>query len=201
VYYSFSKRDGFYDFPELNKSETIPRNDLGMVGGSVGKRWKISSAIRFQTDLGVEAGSAYDDTLLFDSPLLKKYSFFNVSFNPTIQLPVATTDRVQPFLTLGGGINYTTTKLNTLNLTKDTEVVFQQIYFNAANFSISAIAGFGFDISLSRMWTVSMGYSFRLWQPVRYAINNDFLMTGQQFHETFLSHYFHMSLLLSVKSP
>jgi hypothetical protein len=202
VDYNYSKREGFYDFPSLRKSQLLARNDLNMVGVGIGKRWMVNKYFRFQAGIGYEAGSAFDDTLLLSTPGLVKYSFYHISADPFLQFPLSLTGRMRPFLLLGGGVNYTIARKRTYALDKSIEFIYFDlpwIYVRSGYFSMHAAAGFGLDYALTRSAMISMWYTLRYWQPVRYEIEQDFPLSAQQYHETFRSHQFHLTLLFDVR--
>jgi hypothetical protein len=200
--YSYSKRKGFYDFPTIKKSQLVARSDLNMLGVTVGKRWMINKYCRFQAGIGYEAGSAVDDTLLLNTPGLVKYSFYHISADPLLQLPLLFSGRTRPFLLLGGGVNYTITRKRTFALDKSIEFIYSDlpwIYVRSGYFSLHAAAGFGLDYALTRSAMIGIWYAFRYWQPVRYEIEEDFPLSAQKYHETFFSHNFHLTLLFDVR--
>jgi hypothetical protein len=200
--YSYTKREGFFDFKELKRSQSVLRNSLNMVGGIAGKRWKISNFFRFQAGLGVEAGSAFDDSLFLETPVIIKYSFFHISLDPMLQLPLGFTGRTKPFFLIGGGINFVRTKKRTFTFDKSLEIIYTyipEIYLRSDRFSINVTGGFGMDCALTRNATVSFWYALRYWQPVRYGIEDDFLYSAQQYHETFFSNHFNAALLFDFR--
>jgi hypothetical protein len=200
--YSYSKREGFYDFKELRRSQSVPRNSLSMLGGIAGKRWKINSVVRFQAGLGFEVGSVMDDTLFLETPVINKYSFYHMSLDPVLQLSLGATGRTRPFLLLGGGINFVRVSKRTFTLDKSLEIIYSNlpwIYIRSDRFSISATGGFGMDCALSRSATMSFWYALRYWQPVRYGIEDGFLYSAQPYHETFFSNHFNLVLLFDFR--
>jgi hypothetical protein len=200
--YSHAKREGFYDFPSLRKSQLLPRNDANFLGVSVGKRWGINKYIRLETGIGFQIGSADDDTLFLVQPGLVKYSFTQYGFESVLQFPVSLSPRTKPFFLVGGGVNYTLMRKRTFALDKSTEYDYYDLpllYIRSGAFSFHPAAGFGLDHALSRGATVSLWYEARYLQPVRYGIKEDFLLDAQRYHETFLCHHFHLALLFGIR--
>jgi hypothetical protein len=202
--FSRVKREGFYDFPSIRESQPVSRSGLTMVGGSMGKRWKISKHLRFQVSLGYGAGSSgIDDTLrLSRRPCQVKYSFSGASLEPQVQLPLTGSGRVRPFLLLGSGVEYTVAEKRTFNLPGDTELVYYELpilYIRSNRVSLSGAAGFGLDWALARAVKISAWYAFRYCRPVRYQIREQFLLSALDYHETFFSHQIHLAALFDVR--
>ncbi len=199
--YSFSKRDGYYDFPDLRKSQVLPRAALNMFGVVAGKRSMINRFIRFQACAAFEAGSVTDDTLFVSTPTSVKYSFYHYSLEPELHFPLAMAGRTRPFVLIGGGINYLYVREHTYYLHNGGEVVWIDLppYVRSGTFSVNAAGGFGFDYALARNAMISLWYSFRYWQPVSYGIREDFLLQEQKYHETFFSNRFSLALLFDLR--
>jgi hypothetical protein len=200
--YNYTKRDGFYDFPELRKSQPVHRNTLNMLGGAAGKRWSVNKYVRFQVTIGYEAGSAIEDTLLLETPSLVKYSFYHAAIDPALQFPLSQTERVKPFLVLGGGLDYVYAKKSTEAIDKSHEWYYENLpwmYVRSGRFSGHTAVGFGLDYAVSRGALVSLGYSFRYSQPVRYGLQEDFPLQEQNYRETFFSNLFQLALLFDFR--
>jgi hypothetical protein len=199
--YSFSKRDGYYDFGEVRKSQFRRRNNLNMFGAIAGKRFAINRFIRFQAGFAFEGGSTTDDTLFLSSPTSVKYSFYHASFEPELQFPLTITGRTRPYVLLGGGVNYLYVREHTYFLDNGQEVIWIDLptYVRSGFFSVSGSAGFGFDYALARSATISLWYLFRYWRPVSYGVREDFPLQEQKYHETFFTSRFHLVLLFDLR--
>ena len=199
--FSFSKRNGYYDFTDLHKSQLLPRATLNMFGASAGKRSLVNRFIRFQACFAFEGGTVTDDTLFISSPSSVRYSFYHYSFEPELQFPLTMTGRTRPFVLLGGGVNYLYVREHTYYLDNSGEVIWIDLppYVRSGTFSLSASAGFGFDYALARSALISLWYSFRYWQPVSYGVREDFPLQEQPYHETFFTNRFHLALLFDVR--
>jgi hypothetical protein len=199
--YSFSKREGFYDFADIRKSQLRPRNSLNMFGAAAGKRFLINKFIRFQAGVLFETGSVINDTLALSSETTVKYFFYHASFEPEMQLPLALTGRTRPFILIGGGFNYLYIRERTFFLDNGQEIIWIDLppYIRSGAYSVSGSAGFGFDYTLTRSATISLWYSFRYWQPVHYGIKENFPKDDQPYHENFFSNRFQLALLFDIR--
>jgi hypothetical protein len=198
--YSFTKRDGFYDFQELHSSQARKRNDLSMFGCALGKRYKINESARFQIGVDLAIGAVTDDTFSNVHPASVKYFFYHGGIEPQIQFPFAKIEGVQPYFLLGGGLNYIYITEHTYFIDDKREVLYTGLaYVNAGCFSLSASAGLGFDWAMTDAIFLNFWYSFRYWQPVRYNIREDFLLDDMPYRETFYSNRFHLTLLFNIK--
>ncbi len=199
--YSYTKRSGYYDFPEIHKSQLLKRSDLNMIGGVLIKRGTINDYLRFQAGLDFEMGSVTDDTLLLSSASLVKFTFFHIGLEPQLQFPLSTAGRTRPYLLAGGGINYVYTKNRTYFLDNGMQVIWTDLpsYIRSGCFSIYATAGVGVDYALTRSAMVSIWYSFMYGQPVRYELKDNFPLSAQKYHETFFSNRFHATLLFDFR--
>jgi hypothetical protein len=200
--YSYTNREGFYDFPELNKSQPLSRNGLHLFGGILGKRWRLTEHFRFQASFAFDAGTVIDDTLKFDSPALAGSSFRQASVEPALHVPLLTAGRVRPFILLGAGLNFLHTAIRTFNLDKSKEIEYTDrrwLYVRSNRFSIHAAAGLGTDAALSRSLTISLWYSLRYVQPLGYGIVDDFPLSAQEYHESWLGNCLHLSILFAIR--
>jgi hypothetical protein len=98
-------------------------------------------------------------------------------------------------------LNYVYVRERTYFLENGQEVVWIDLppYVNSGALSVSGSAGFGFDHALTRSAMVSLWYSFRYWQPVRFGAADDFCLQEQPYHETFFSNRFHLALLFDIR--
>jgi hypothetical protein len=121
---------------------------------------------------------------------------------PVLQFPLSLTGRSRPFFLIGGGVDYMVTRKRTFALDKSTEYDYYDLpllYIRSGCVSFHPAAGLGLDYALSRSVTISLWYVLRYWQPVRYEIEDDFLLGAQRYHETFLGHNFHLALLFGLR--
>jgi hypothetical protein len=200
--YCHAKREGFYDFPSVRKSQFLPRNDADFLGVSAGKRWRINNFCRLKVGIGFQIGSADDDTLLLAQPGLVRYSFYQYGLEPVLEFPLSVSVRTKPFFLIGGGVHYTLTRKRTFALDKSTEYDYYDLpllYIRSGAISFYPAAGFGFDHTVNRSATVSLWYEARYVQPVRFDIQEGFLLGSQPYHETFLCHHFHLALLFGIR--
>ena len=200
--YMYSVRTGYYDFDEIKQSQRINRARLNSFGAVAGKRFALGKSVRIQGTVGFDMGTATDDTLYFSIPTAVRHSFIHCGIDPELQVPFPSFDaeRLRPFLTVGGGLNYLYINERTYTLDGSTEIVWiDQPYIKEGRFSADGGAGFGFDFLLTRDATMCLSYSFRYWQPVRYGIQQDFPRTAQPYHEDFRTHKVTLSLLLEFK--
>jgi hypothetical protein len=199
--YSFSKRDGYYDFADIHQSQLRPRSDLSMFGAAVGKRFMLNGSVRLQASVTFEGGSVTDDTLRLSKATSVKYAFYHAGFEPELHFPLYFTGRTRPFVLIGGGVHYVYVREHTYFLEGGQEVVWIDLppYVRSGVFSASLCAGAGFDYALSRSAMVSLWYSLRYWQPVRFGVEEDFPLFKQRYHETFFSNRFLVALLFDLR--
>ena len=192
----YNLRDGFYDFVDIQKSRQAPRNSFLMYGAGGGKRFGLNNFMRLQIGINFDMGSIVDDTLSTTlvgkstpSPIGVKHTLYHAGFSPELQFYAPRTDRVLPFVRVGGGLNFVTGAEQMFVLNSDTLVVGMEpetIYTSRLNFDI--MAGFGLDLLVTRSIIICLSYSFRYWQPVLGSIQDDFPLTALPYREIFYSH-------------
>jgi hypothetical protein len=203
----YNLRDGFYDFADIQKSRQAPRNSLLMYGATGGKRFGLNKFMRLQIGLDVAMGSVVDDTLSTTligrstpSPIGVKHTLYHAGLAPELQFYAPMADWGLPFVRLGGGLNYVAGVEQMFVLNSDTLVEGMNpeiVYKNRLNFDV--IAGFGFDVLITRSLAICLSYSFRYWQPVLGSIQDDFPLAGLPYHETFYSHGIQATMLFRIK--
>jgi hypothetical protein len=199
--YTYSVRTGYYDFDEIKQSQRIDRAGLHSFGAVAGKRFALGKFMRLQLGIGFDMGTATDDTLYFFISTAVRHSFIHCGIDPELQVPFPSFDneRLRPFLSIGGGLNYLYVNERTYALDGSVEYDFtDQPYIKEGRFSADGGAGLGFDCMLTRDATMCLSYSFRYWQPVRYVIWRNFPL-GQPYHEVFFTHKVAVALLLEFK--
>jgi hypothetical protein len=192
----YNIRDGFYDFVDIQKSLRAPRNSLLMYGAGGGKRFGLNNFMRLQIGINFDMGSIVDDTLSTTlvgkstpSPIGVKHTLYHAGFSPELQFYAPKTDRVLPFVRVGGGLNYVSGVEQMFVLNSDTLVEGMDpeiVYKNSLTFDV--MAGFGFDLLVTRSIIICLSYSFRYWQPVLGSIQDDFPLTALPYREIFYSH-------------
>jgi hypothetical protein len=198
--YIYNDRTGYYDFDEIKTSQQIARSGLHMFGAVAGKRFPLYKFLRFQIGISVDGGRVTDDTLYYSYTSAVKYTYIHCGLEPEIQITMSkSADYIRPYLSAGCGFNYTYIKERTYSTDNGIEILWiDQPYINKSCLSLSAITGAGVDIKLSQILTMNLLYSFRLWQPVNYEIEQDFILDAQKYHENFYSHKIALTLLFDV---
>jgi hypothetical protein len=118
-----------------------------------------------------------------------KHTLYHAGFSPELQFYAPKTDRVLPFVRVGGGLNYVSGVEQMFVLNSDTLVEGMDpeiVYKNSLTFDV--MAGFGFDLLVTRSIIICLSYSFRYWQPVLGSIQDDFPLTALPYREIFYSH-------------
>jgi hypothetical protein len=202
----YNIRDGFYDFADIQKSRQVSRNGLLMYGIGGGKRFGIFRFMRLQIGLNLDMGNIVDDTLSTMlvgkatlSPIGVKHTIYHAGLAPELQFCIPITDRTLPFVRIGGGLNYVAGNEQMFVLNSDTLVTGmdpETMYNGHWNFNV--MAGFGFDLLVTRSITICLSYSFTYWQPVQGAIYNDFPLNGLKYHEIFYSHGIQAMMLFEI---
>jgi hypothetical protein len=197
----YNDRTGYYDFSELKKSQAVEKGNIDMWGAVMGKRFPLWKFIRIQAGAAIDAGSVIDDTLYYYYTSAVKYSYFHCGIVPELQfvLPAPAGNSIRPYISIGGGINYTYINERTYTLDNSMEILWEgKPYIKKGCFSASAMTGAGFDLNFSRNLTINIAYSLQYWQPVNYDIQQDFLLKAQKYHEIFYSHKISLAILFEV---
>ncbi len=184
---TYNARAGYIDFESLQNSVAINKPNLLTVGLDGAIRFPLVKMLRLQVALALDAGSATDDTLFTAQPSLDKYFYYHAALEPSLHCALAPASwRVVPFVSLGAGLNVVWVNERTFFVSDPSqEVIYTDRYYvNAASWSVSASAGLGVDVAISRNVGVSLLSTFRYLYPVFYNVEEDFPLYAMHYTET-----------------
>jgi hypothetical protein len=199
--YTYNIRTGYLDFKDVSASQEVALSGFGMYGLILGKRFVVSKSARVAAQCWLDMGGVVDDTLNTTALTAVRHTYYHCGLEPEVQFCAPKSDFAIPFVRVGAGLHYTYIRETTFwPDSSNMPVQYTDLpYVNDGSFAVSAMAGFGFDIALEKLATISLAYSLRYWQPVHYEIKRDFIVDGQPYHETFFSHGFLFSILFNLK--
>ncbi len=196
----YNIRIGSYLFESIEKRMDTARTNLLLVGVGIGKRYYIVPWLRLQMEGMFHIGITIEDTLYdfyMDESYCPKYSFKHGCFNIGMQI-IRPREKISPLVHLGGGINLLSLEESVVLQDDHKKEVNYYTGINLRQWSLSLNFGAGFDISLKRNLGLSLIYSYRLWQPVRYKDSRDMPLEAVDYKETFYTHIFQILLLFNL---
>lgn len=184
---AYSARAGYIDFDSLQKSVAAPRPDMLALGLTAGFRFPLTPQLRAQLCLAFDEGVATDDTLFTAQPSLDNYYYYRISFEPSLHCALAPPSwRAVPFAVLGAGVNTVYVDERTFFASDPgQEVIYTDRYYvKQWSWSVSASAGLGLDVRLTRRVGITLVSVFRWLYPVSWDVREDFPLYAMRYTET-----------------
>ncbi len=184
---AYSARAGYIDFDSPQKSVAVAKPDLLALGLTAGFRFPLTRLLRAQLGLAFDAGAATDDTLFTAQPSLDNYYYYRISFEPSLHCALAPPSwRAVPFAVLGAGVNAVYVDERTFFASDPgQEVIYTDRYYvKQWSWSVSASAGLGLDVRLTRRMGITLVSTFRWLYPVSWDVQEDFPLYALHYTET-----------------
>ena len=201
----YSRRIESHPFEPIEKRQDIIRQNLFHYGFNIGKRYYAAPWLRFQLEGMFHFGKCVEEdtiTDIYSDPHQKFFSLFlfkHIGLNLDIHLVRQITNRLSPFVLLGGGLNYMHMEERTV-LPDDPsqEILVNYAAANVKRWSPSLNLGAGFDSRLTRQIGLSVAYAYCLWKPVKYLDASDMPLKPIEHEERFYTHRFQVKFLFSL---
>ncbi|HMD67402.1 MAG TPA: hypothetical protein VKF42_00890 [Chitinivibrionales bacterium] len=184
---AYSARSGYIDFDSLQKSVAVSKPDMLALGLTAGFRFPLTRLLRAQLGLAFDAGAATDDTLYTARPSIDNYYYYRISFEPSLQCALAPRQwRAVPFAVLGAGVNavYVDERTFFANDPGQEVIYTDRYYVKQWSWSVSASAGLGLDVRLTRRVGITFVSTFRWLYPVSWDVQEDFPLYALHYTET-----------------
>ncbi len=198
---TYNTRAGYIDFENLQSSVNVSKPDLLTVGLAGGIRFPLVKMLRLQISLALDAGSATDDTLFTAQPSFDKYFYYHAALEPSLHCALAPQSwRIVPYAVLGGGLNVVWVNEHTFFMSDPSqEVIYTDRYYvNAVSWSVSAFAGLGLDVAISRTIGLSLISTFRYLYPVFYNMEEDFPLYAMHYTETLYGNVTWLGMIIKL---
>jgi hypothetical protein len=194
---SINLRTGIWEFSDFSLKQDTARPGVGLFGVGLGRRYTFSDKFRLELNVGLNFGSAKQDTFFYD--YFSRYKFLNFHVSPSIQITIPAPEKVSPYIALGGGFDFVRTSEHFYALADPA----QEIRFS--DFGTSTYkrwcghleAGFGFDFLINPDFGISLGYLFKYWVPVAFDYSRDTPLQTIPYKERFFTHALVVKLLFS----
>jgi len=200
---AFNSRQGNLVFSD-QYSQNVNSPNLYTFGVTAGKRFPLSADLRIAIPLSLDYGSLAIDSF-YDVNLtngevvdvIKKARYYHTGISPVIQLPFKVNIRANLYLCAGGGVHMLKYLEIMHQLGNPLGRVNSDFLEHGRAFSLSADAGIGYELIVSKRYGVAFQYNFRYWNPVKYKTSRDglFLYKPVTYKEKFLTHSFQVLLL------
>jgi hypothetical protein len=198
---AYSVRKGYIDVSDIRKSVAVPRGAIAAFGLGAGMQTPLSAALRLQTGLHLDVGSAVDDTLFTAETVTVRNFYYHAGVEPQLNISPWHSRRVAPFVSFGAGINCVWVQERTFLLRNPSQEILytDRKYVSNASFSFSLISGLGCDIALGKRLGISLSDFFRYLYPVSYTINQDFPLYEMPYHESQYSNVFCLGISIRLR--
>lgn len=182
----FHKRTGSYLFESNKTKQNVERPNLLQGGASVGKRYYAAPWLRFQLMCLFHLGKKDEDSTYYTM----EYIYRHLGFDLDLHFVLQESRKVDSYILLGGGFNYMHMFMEFIP--PDYNGLDAKRWYPSAN------GGAGLDIRFSKRLGLSIAYSFRFWQPLKYLYKTDLPITAIEYRETFYSHMAQVQLLFNL---
>jgi hypothetical protein len=198
---AYSARNGYIDISDIRRSVAVPRGAFAAFGLEAGMESPLSKALRLQTGLYLDVGSAVDDTLFTAETVTVRNFYYHAGMEPQLHISPWHSSRVAPFVSFGAGAHCVWVQERTFLLRNPSQEILytDRKYVGNASFSFSLVSGLGCDIALGKRLGISLSDFFRYLYPVSYSINQDFPLYEMPYHESQYGNVFCLGITVRLR--
>ena len=201
----YSRRIESHPFEPVEKRQDRAKQNLFQYGFNIGKRYYAAPWLRFQLEGVFHIGKSLEKDTITDiysnpfQPFFSSFLFKHLGLNLDIHLIRQLTNRLSPYVLLGGGLNYMHMEERTV-LPNDPsqEVSVNYAAANVKRWCPGLNLGAGFDRRLTRQIGLSVAYAYCLWKPVKYLDASDMPLKPVEHEERFYTHRIQVKFLFSL---
>jgi hypothetical protein len=196
-----NNRYGWHEFPAIEKRQDTVRSDVRFLGVGFGKRYPIASWLRWQLGFMLGGGNTKEGEFHFDRSYEVRHHFFSGALEASVHILPPAIEKAQPFISLGGGVNFLRFRERFFRMDGDgEEVQFSDLQrLESFNWSPGGFAGAGVDFRIRPDLGLTLGYAVRLWRPLTYDAARELPIEPRRYRELFLSQVIHASLLFFIQ--